>query len=102
MFRIRAFGLDIYGCHEALARLDDFIDRELSEDESRRVAAHLRICRECASKFRFQEELVAGLREKIARVETPQDAEVGALKNRISILLAQEAAPDKTDEPREN
>ena len=100
MFRIRAFGLDIYGCHEALARLDDFTDRELSPDETRRVAAHLRICRECASKFRFQEELVAGIKQKIAHVEAPQDAELGALKNRISALLAQEAAPDKPDTPR--
>lgn len=102
MFRIRAFGLDIYGCREALERLDDFVDRELSPDETRRVATHLRICHECAQKFRFQEELVAGLKQKIEHVEAPQDAQLGALKSRISALLAQEAAPDKPDAPRED
>lgn len=94
MLRIRAFGLDIYGCHQALERLDDFIDRELSPDEKRKVSAHLRICRECARKFRFQEDLVAGLKQKIAHVEAPQDAQLGALKSRISAMLAQEPAPE--------
>jgi anti-sigma factor RsiW len=93
MFRIRAFGLDIYGCREALERLDDFVDRELPLDESRRVSQHLKLCRECGRKFRFEADLVAGLKEKIERVEAPQDAQVNALKNRISAMLAQETGP---------
>lgn len=90
MFRIRALGLDIYGCREALERLDSFVDRELSPDEAGKVAAHLRICRECARKFRFEADLVAGLKEKIEHVEAPNDAQVSALKSRIFALLAQE------------
>lgn len=101
MFRIRALGLDIYGCREALERLDSFVDRELSPDEVGKVAAHLRICRECARKFRFEADLVAGLKEKIEHVEAPEDAQVSALKSRISALLAQESpeAAAPPDEP---
>lgn len=96
MFKIKLLGLDIYGCHEALSRLDDFIDRELTPDEGRKVRQHLKICHACARKFAFEEELVAGLRDKMQHVALPRDFD--SLQARISASLKQEAdaPPDNT------
>jgi hypothetical protein len=72
MFRINLLGLDIYGCREALERLDDYLDRELSHEEQRKVGQHLKICHECARKFAFEHDLVNGLREKTQHVALPR------------------------------
>ena len=91
MFRIKVLGLDIYGCREALERLDDYTDGELAPDETGKVAQHLKLCHECARKFKFEWELVNGLREKTRQAEKLADAqEVGALKGKIAALLAAE------------
>ena len=90
MFRIKVLGLDIYGCREALERLDDYTDRELAPDETAKVAQHLRLCHECARKFNFESELVNGLREKIDSGQMPETAEINALKSRIATRLAAE------------
>jgi predicted anti-sigma-YlaC factor YlaD len=68
--------LSLFTCRETLARLDDYLDRELSETEIRRVQTHLRICHRCAKRFRFEAALLAEMRHKIARLEsesTPED-----------------------------
>lgn len=96
MFRIKVLGLDIYGCREALERLDDYTDRELAPDETEKVAQHLKLCHECARKFNFESELVNGLREKIESAQTPETGEVSALKSRIvARLSAEQAANDQ-------
>lgn len=94
MFRIQILGLDLYGCQEALERLDDYIDRELSPEERAKVSQHLRICHECARKFRFEEEFNAGLRDKVGKVLLPDD--VDALQAKIAALLQQE----RSDKPQ--
>ena len=98
MFRIKVLGLDIYGCREALERLDDYTDRELAPDETEKVAQHLKLCHECARKFKFESELVNGLREKIESVQAPDNGEVNALKTRISARLSAERAADEAAE----
>ena len=98
MFRIKVLGLDIYGCREALERLDDYTDRELAPDETEKVAQHLKLCHECARKFKFESELVNGLREKIESVQAPDSGEVNALKTRISARLSAERAADEAAE----
>lgn len=90
MFRIKILGLDIYGCREAQDRLDAYVDGELAPDETKKVAGHLKICRECAGKFRFEQNLVEGLREKIERTEMAEAPDVGALKERIVTVLESE------------
>lgn len=60
-------------CHEALARLDDFLDRELAPDEVRLVETHLKICAHCTHKFNFERGFRRGLREKIAHLQAPAD-----------------------------
>lgn len=65
--------LGILTCREALARLDFYIDRELSPREQKLVARHLKICHHCARKFRFESEIVVGLRQKLERIEAPTE-----------------------------
>ena len=88
MLRIKLLGLDIYGCREALERLDDYIDHELSPEEERKVAQHLKICRHCLGKFEFQQELLVGLRAKVQNA--PPSTDVTALQHKINALLKQE------------
>ena len=90
MFRIKVLGLDIYGCREALERLDDYTDGELAPDETGKVAQHLKLCHECARKFKFEWELVQGLRDKVEKTEPTDSPDVSALKGKIAALLAAE------------
>jgi anti-sigma factor (TIGR02949 family) len=84
MLRIRLLGLDLFGCHEALARLDDFIDRELNRREMKQVALHLKICGRCASKFALEGNLAHALREKMQRLDAPE-----SLKRNVAHALQQ-------------
>ena len=93
MFRIKVLGLDIYGCRQAMERLEDYVDRELAPDETKKVAQHLKICHECARKFKFEQDLVEGLR---AKVDSSGPTELGALKERIGSSLEQENAKDES------
>lgn len=77
--------LNIYSCRETLDRLEDYLDRELSADEIRKVDFHLRICHQCARKFSFEARLLEEIRSKLDRVQMPSD-----LKERIAVSLQQE------------
>lgn len=81
--------LGILTCKETLARLDDYLDRELSAREVALVERHLKICHECARRFAFERGLVEGLREKVARLEVPAE-----LLERVR--EAAESAPSQT------
>ncbi len=89
MHRIKLLGLDIYGCREALERLDDYVDRELLPEEDKKVRQHLAICRHCLHKFKFQEALLLGVRAKVQGL--PAGADVDAFKDRINALLKPES-----------
>jgi anti-sigma factor (TIGR02949 family) len=45
------------GCEEALRRLLEFIDGELSDSEHESVERHLRTCRGCCSRMEFESRL---------------------------------------------
>ncbi len=77
--------LGILSCKEAIARLDDYIDRELSPREMKLVARHLKICHACAGRYRFETEIVAGLRAKIEQIQAPPE-----LLDKIRVSLAGE------------
>jgi anti-sigma factor (TIGR02949 family) len=77
--------LDRCTCEEALRRLEDFLDRELAPEEMRRVQVHLDTCAACTSQYRFEAQLLDGLREKIRRISLP-----GELRERISRRLDEE------------
>lgn len=65
--------VNLYTCKETLARLDDYLDRELAPEEIRRVERHLKICHQCTRKFRFEKELLAQMRARLSRLETPPE-----------------------------
>jgi anti-sigma factor (TIGR02949 family) len=48
---------DNIGCEEALKRLLEFIDGELSDTEHDTVERHLRTCRSCFSRIEFERRL---------------------------------------------
>ena len=74
--------LDRYTCLETVRRLDDYLDRELSETESHEVERHLETCDRCLQRFRFEAGVVEDLRMKLRRVTVP-----GALESRVRDLL---------------
>ncbi len=65
--------LGFYDCHEAMQRLDDYLDGELAPAENRHVAIHLAICLHCAQHYRFERGFIEALRAKLERVEMPPE-----------------------------
>jgi anti-sigma factor (TIGR02949 family) len=63
--------LSRYTCEEAFRRLDDYLDRELSEEETSLVREHLEICAGCAREFTFEESLLRGVKDKLRQIDLP-------------------------------
>jgi anti-sigma factor (TIGR02949 family) len=74
--------LDRYSCLETVRRLDDYLDRELSEVERHEVERHLETCDRCLQRFRFEAAVVEDLRMKLRRVAVPSE-----LESRVRDLL---------------
>ena len=81
--------LSRYTCEETFRRLDDYVDRALSEEEVRGVEEHLKHCTECAGEYRFEQSVISNVREKLKRIQLPP-----SLAAKISEKLA-----DQTGEP---
>lgn len=60
-------------CKEAFARLADYVDRELTEQELTEVREHVAVCAVCAREFKFEEHVLEALRERICRIQVPSD-----------------------------
>jgi anti-sigma factor (TIGR02949 family) len=45
------------GCEEALRRLAEYLDRDLSHDEQSQMQEHMDICRACFSRAEFERRL---------------------------------------------
>jgi mycothiol system anti-sigma-R factor len=58
-------------CEEVFRRLDDYLDRALAGEDLARVREHLETCAVCAGEYRFEENLVAEVRRKVARIDVP-------------------------------
>lgn len=78
--------LSLISCREAVARLDDYLDRALSPREQTLLARHFKICSHCAQIFQFEADLLNEMQEKLQRVEMPPH-----LKEKIFAAL-----PDQT------
>jgi anti-sigma factor (TIGR02949 family) len=74
--------LSIVTCRRALARLYEYIDGQLSPADTRAVKLHLAICRQCSKRFRFEEQLLARIREKSRTAKLPEE-----LRQRIESTL---------------
>jgi anti-sigma factor (TIGR02949 family) len=68
-----------YTCEEAFRRLDDYLDRELSDEETTLVHEHLEICAGCAREFTFEESVLRGVRSKLRQIELPESLQARIL-----------------------
>jgi anti-sigma factor (TIGR02949 family) len=71
--------LNRYTCEEAFRRLDDYLDRELSSEETVLVHEHLEICAGCAREFNFEASVLKGVREKLRQIEVPESLQARIL-----------------------
>ena len=74
--------LNRYTCEEAVRRLDDYLDRELTPDETVLVQDHLEICAGCAREFNFEASVLRGVRRKLRQIDLPT-----SLQSRILRVL---------------
>lgn len=65
--------LNRHTCEEAFRRLDDFLDRRLTVEETRLVEEHLQICAACTREFTFEASVLNGVKRKLRHLETPSD-----------------------------
>ena len=65
--------IDPLNCDQAFERLDDYLDRELSAEETALVRAHLEVCHQCTREFRFEAGVLDALRGKLRRIRAPAD-----------------------------
>lgn len=73
---------DIYSCEEALRRLNDYLDHELTPDERVVVLQHLEICKPCFKRFSFEQTLLVSLRQKLTHVRASE-----TLRAKLHLLL---------------
>jgi anti-sigma factor (TIGR02949 family) len=62
-----------YTCEEVFRRLDDYLDRELSQDEMQSVKEHLSVCARCAAESVFEGSVINELKAKLRRIMVPPD-----------------------------
>jgi anti-sigma factor (TIGR02949 family) len=65
-------GRDYLLCHDAFERLCEYLDGALPSEEEEAVRAHLDLCADCLSHFRFEERLLQRIRDKARAVRAPR------------------------------
>jgi mycothiol system anti-sigma-R factor len=65
-------------CKETVARLQTYLDRELSEAEVLEVRMHLEACPPCLNHFRFEDQL-----KKLVRLRACPEKAPRSLRDRI-------------------
>ena len=78
-------GIDRFTCEEMFRRLDDYLDRELSEREMELAREHLETCAMCAQEHRFEASVLDEVRSLVRRIDVPTD-----MLERIVVSLAAE------------
>lgn len=85
---------DALTCEETIARLADFVDRELTTAEAALVALHLAGCEDCTVEFRFEQAVLDDLRRKVQAVRMPDP-----LRERLwTTLRSQAREPGGTEQ----
>ena len=77
--------LDRVTCEDAFRKIDDYLDRELSDEDLTLIREHLDICAACATEFEFERSVLDGVRAKLRRIAAPPD-----LLTRIRLRVAAE------------
>ena len=70
--RVECSAIDYYSCEEAVKRLNEYLDHQLTEEERSVVLKHLEICKPCLNRFSFESTLMTSLRQKISRLCAPE------------------------------
>jgi mycothiol system anti-sigma-R factor len=65
-------------CREAFAKLYEYLDKELGEDDKRQLEQHLEFCSDCLKKYELEEEFNKVIKQKICC-----QPDVTHLKNRV-------------------
>ena len=81
--------LDRVTCEDAFRKIDDYLDRELSDEDLTLIREHLEICEACATEFEFERSVLDGVRARLRRIAAPPD-----LLARITLRLAAERNKD--------
>ncbi|MDN3521708.1 anti-sigma factor family protein [Halomonas ramblicola] len=68
-------------CEEVIARLFDYLDRELDDRQAAEIEHHLSRCRDCFSRSEFEKRLRARLADSAGQPAPPR------LQRRIRRLL---------------
>lgn len=76
---------DFYSCEEAVRRLNEYLDHQLTDVEKVVVMRHLELCRPCLRRFTFEKTLVISLRQKAGHQAVPF-----ALREKLHGLLRAE------------
>lgn len=84
---------DLLTCEQTFARLDDYLDRELSAEEQEAVQRHLETCDVCTAEYRFEGSLLDELERKVRSLRPPS-----GLKARIAARLAAARDGNGSDE----
>jgi anti-sigma factor (TIGR02949 family) len=75
-------GPDKCSCKEAFEKLDDYLFRELTPEEIKRLELHLCECIHCANAYKFEGKMLACVKKKIEQIALPAD-----LKERVRAAL---------------
>jgi anti-sigma factor (TIGR02949 family) len=86
--------IDRYTCEHTFRLLDDFVDRELTPEEMRRVQEHLDICAVCLAEFRFEAQMIRAVRDRLQRISVPP-----GLRDRITAALQEARAEVESPQP---
>jgi anti-sigma factor (TIGR02949 family) len=70
-----------FNCEEALKRLLEFVDQELTDEDRDGVERHLRTCRSCFSRMEFERQLKGKIHDLTREVVSP------AAEDRIKALI---------------
>jgi anti-sigma factor RsiW len=57
--------LTLLSCKQALRRMDDYLDAQVSPSEARWVRAHLAICYACSGHFAFEKQFIQAMRARL-------------------------------------
>ena len=73
-------------CETTFRRMQDYLDRMLSPEETRRVRSHLDGCGICAEEYVFEAAILRRVRRSLLEEAVPDDlfARVSAALDRVS------------------
>jgi mycothiol system anti-sigma-R factor len=75
-----------FGCQEALERVFEYLDGELTPEVERAIQAHLAECAECEPKFEHDRVFLAFISQRVRMEKAPPE-----LRRRIMRELVDEA-----------